>query len=74
MVMIRSCSGMKDDSTLSSVVLPEPVPPETMMLSFASTHALSSMAISSVMVPIRIRSFTVNGSRANFRMVSVDPE
>ena len=33
MVMMRSSSGMKCDSTLSSVVLPEPVPPETTMFS-----------------------------------------
>ena len=28
-VTMRSSSGMKDESTLSIVVLPEPVPPET---------------------------------------------
>ena len=33
MVTMRSSSGMNDDSTLSRVVLPVPVPPETMMFS-----------------------------------------
>ena len=32
MVTIRSSSGMNDEMTLSVVVLPEPVPPEMMML------------------------------------------
>ena len=31
MVTMRSSLGMKPESTLSSVVLPEPVPPETTM-------------------------------------------
>ena len=39
MVTIRSSSGMKTERTLSSVVLPVPVPPETMMFSRAWTHA-----------------------------------
>jgi hypothetical protein len=34
MVMMRSPSGMNEESTLSRVVLPEPVPPEMMVLSF----------------------------------------
>ena len=36
MVMIRSSAGMKLDRTLSIVVLPEPVPPDTRMLRRAS--------------------------------------
>ena len=39
MVTMRSSLGMNDDSTLSSVVLPVPVPPEMRMLSRASTQA-----------------------------------
>ena len=39
MVTMRSSVGMNDDSTLSMVVLPVPVPPETMMLSRPTTHA-----------------------------------
>ena len=58
-VTIRSSSGMNDESTLSIVVLPEPVPPETTMLSRASTQALRNVAISGVKVPKRIRSSTV---------------
>ncbi len=73
MVTIRSPSGMNDESTLSSVVLPVPVPPETITLSRASTQALSSSAISGESVPKPIRSSTVNGSLANLRMVSVEP-
>ena len=73
MVTIRSPSGMNDESTLSSVVLPVPVPPETMTLSRASTQAFSSSAISGERVPKLIRSSTVNGSLENLRMVSVDP-
>ena len=42
-VTIRSSFGMNDDSTLSVVVLPEPVPPETKMLRRASTHALEEL-------------------------------
>ena len=64
---------MNDESTLSIVVLPEPVPPETTMLSRASTQALRNVAISAVNVPNRIRSSTVNGSLENFRIVTVGP-
>ena len=39
MVMIRSPSGMNADSALSRVVFPLPVPPLTMMFSFARTAA-----------------------------------
>ena len=39
MVRIRSSLSMKDDSALSVVVLPEPVPPETMMLRRVDTAA-----------------------------------
>ena len=40
MVTIRSSSGMKHESTLSVVVLPEPVPPEITMLRRPRTQAL----------------------------------
>ena len=39
MVTTRSLSGMNDESTLSSVVLPVPVPPVTRMLSLPATQA-----------------------------------
>jgi hypothetical protein len=64
---------MNEDSTLSSVVLPVPVPPEMMMLSLASTQAFSSSAISGVSVPKRMRSPTLRGSLANLRIVSDEP-
>ena len=67
MVTIRSPSGMNDESTLSRVVLPVPVPPETITLSRAST-ALSSSAISGDRVPKLMRSSTVKGSLENFRI------
>ena len=73
MVTIRSSSGRKEESTLSSVVLPVPVPPETMMFSFAFTQAFSSSAISGVSVPNSMRFRTVSGTLLNFRMVSEDP-
>src|SRR5919112_1870666 len=73
MVTIRSPSGMKEESTLSRVVFPVPVPPETMTLSRASTQACSSSAISGDSVPNPIRSSTPKGSLANLRMVSVEP-
>jgi hypothetical protein len=50
---------LKDESTLSVVVLPEPVPPETKMLSRASTEARRNSNISAVAVPNRMRSSTV---------------
>ena len=39
MVRMRSELSIKDDSAFSVVVLPEPVPPETMMLSRVATAA-----------------------------------
>ena len=61
MVTMRSSSGMNDERTLSSVVLPEPVPPETKMFRRAFTQASRNSTISGVAVPKRIRSSTVNG-------------
>src|SRR4051794_38752333 len=72
-VTIRSSFGMNDDSTLSVVVLPEPVPPDTKTLRRASTHAFRKSNISGVAVPNRIRSSTVNGDAANFRIVITGP-
>ncbi len=72
-VMIRSSSGMNDERTLRVVVLPEPVPPETKMLSRASTQARRKSNISAVAVPKRTRSLTVNGRAANLRTVMTGP-
>ena len=55
------------------MVLPVPVPPETMMLSLALTQAFRSSAISGVRVPNSIRFRTVSGTLLNFRMVSDEP-
>ena len=48
MVTSRSSPGMKADSVFSSVVLPEPVPPEMMMFSRALIAPSRSIAISGV--------------------------
>ena len=73
MVTIRSSLGMNEDSTLSVVVLPEPVPPETKTFRRASTQAFRKSNISGVAVPKRMRSSTVNGEAANLRMVMTGP-
>ena len=74
MVMMRSSLGDEaDDSTLSVVVLPAPVPPLTRMLSRPRTHAARNSATVRVIVPNAIRSSAVSGSVANLRMVSIEP-
>ena len=72
-VTMRSSLGMKPDSTLSVVVLPEPVPPETNRFSRASMHARRNSNISGVAVPNRMRSSTVYGRVENFRTVMTGP-
>ena len=64
---------MNDDSTLSVVVLPAPVLPDTMMLSRPRTQASRKSAVCALSEPNSIRSSTVSGSAANFRMVSTEP-
>ena len=56
MVTMRSSSGMNDDSTLSVVVFPAPVLPETMMLRRPRTQASRNSAERSLSVPNAIRS------------------
>ena len=73
-VTMRSSLGMNDESTLSVVVLPEPVPPETKQLRRASTQAFRKSNMSGVAVPKRMRSSTVNGDAANLRMVMHRPD
>ena len=53
------------------VVFPEPVPPEMMMLRRPRTQAASKSRTCGVKVPKAMRSLSVNGSVANFRMVSM---
>ena len=72
-VTMRSCVGMKADSTFSVVVLPLPVPPEISRFSFARTIARSSCAMAGVSVPRRTRSSTVSGTRENLRIDSAGP-
>ena len=73
MVTMRSSEGMNDESTLSVVVLPAPVPPETTTLSRPRTQASRKSAVRSLSEPNLIRSLTVSGSAANLRMVSALP-
>jgi hypothetical protein len=73
MVMMRSPAGMKLDRTFSSVVLPEPVPPEMTMFSRPRVQADRNSTRSGVMVPKASRSSTVRGSRLNLRTVSTGP-
>ena len=73
MVTMRSSVGMKEESTFSVVVLPAPVPPETTTLRRPRTQASRKSAVRSLSEPNLIRSFTVSGSAANLRMVSVLP-
>src|SRR3979411_1194070 len=72
--MRRSFSGMKDERMFSSVVLPEPVPPETRMLNLARTHERRN-AMSSGLDDLN-RLTTSAGphfSLANFRIVRHGP-
>ena len=71
--MIRSRSGMNDDSTFSMVVLPVPVPPETRMFSLPSTQASRNAAAWWERVPKSTRSSIVSGSRENLRIVRDGP-
>ena len=64
---------MKFDSTLSRVVLPEPVPPDTTMFRRLTTQARRNSAIWSVIEPKRIRSETSSFFFENLRMVTVGP-
>ena len=58
MVTMRSSLGTNPDSTLSSVVFPVSVPPDTMMLSLPTTHASMNRARAEVMVRFEMRSST----------------
>ena len=62
MVTMRSVDGMKAERMFSSVVLPEPVPPEITTFSRACTMPFSTFASGSSIVPRRIRSSTDSSS------------
>ena len=72
-VTMRSSSGMKLDTTFRSVVFPVPVPPLTTMFRRPRTHRLMKCAVCGVHVPKLMRSSTLYGSVANFRMVMNGP-
>jgi len=73
MVMIRSSSPMQLDRTLSSVVLPDPVPPHTTMFSRACTQAVRKSATGGVSEPNLTKSSIVRRLLLNFRMVMHGP-
>ena len=73
MVTIRSSAGMKPLTTLSVVVLPDPVPPQMTMFRRPRTQTSISSATPRGKVPNPTRSSTVKGSRANLRMVRMLP-
>ena len=57
----------------SVVVLPAPVPPETMMLMRPRTQASRNLAVDELIVPNSTRSSAWYGSAENFRIVSGGP-
>ena len=71
---IRSVSGIADESAFSSVVLPEPVPPEMRMLSCAWTHRRRKSTDSSESEPRLTMSWRLSRFRENFRIVTSGPE
>ncbi len=60
-VTTRSESGMNTDKALSKVVLPAPVPPETMRLMRALTQAARKSSISGASDSLTRRSWAVSG-------------
>ena len=73
MVMMRSSTGMLADMTLSKVVLPLPVPPETSTFNRARTRPLINSAMPAVSAPMRIKSCTVKGTTAKRRIDNKAP-
>src|ERR1700704_7100713 len=72
--MRRSVSGMKDDRMLRSVVLPEPVPPETRMLNLARTQDRRKVMSSGLAEWDRVTmSVGPHFSLVNFRIVRQGP-
>ena len=73
-VTIRSLSGIADESAFSSVVFPEPVPPEMRTLSCAWMHRLRKSTDSSLSEPRLIMSWRPRRLRENLRIVSSGPD
>ena len=64
---------MNPDSTFKKVVLPEPVPPDTMMLSRVFTAALRYSIIAAVAPPNVMIWSGLSTSRPNLRIVRHGP-
>ena len=74
MVITRSPDGIHLDNTLSTVVLPVPVPPEIRMFNRQWTQALRNVAISGVMESCLMRPSTVKGTVPKRRMLTAGPQ
>ena len=72
-VTILSLDGIKAESTLSNVVLPEPVPPDTRIFNLPLTAASRNSAISSESEPNCFKFSTESGFLENFLIVIVVP-
>ena len=72
-VTTRSPEGIQRDSELSSVVLPEPVPPLIRMFSRQRTHASRNWAISGVSAQTVTSRSMSNGMVPNRRMLMAGP-
>src|SRR5215213_3412503 len=73
MVIRRSLGEMYDERALSIVVLPEPVPPDTMTDIRPRTAAVSTSAIGGLIAPISTSRSMENGRLENFRMETRGP-
>ena len=71
--MTRSPAGMNSDSAFRSVVLPEPVPPETTMGQRAATAERRKSDMAGVSAPARSRSPMPIRSSLNMRRLSAGP-
>ena len=74
MVMRRSSEGTKDESTASSVVFPELVPPEITMFMRPRTHAARNASMRGPIVPRASRSAGPRGIDENFRTLRTGPQ
>ena len=72
-VTTRSSAPMNDDSALSVVVLPEPVPPQTRIVARARTARARKSSSGRVSVPFSTRSSGVKPRRRKRRIVSAGP-
>ena len=73
MVTRRSFSEMKEDKALSIVVLPEPVPPDTISVTRARTAAAISTAICGRIAPMSTSLFRLKGFFENLRIETSGP-